>query len=204
MTNLKSQCKLCFDFFRQELIKPSLFVFIFFIIIIVVSWLILLMNTDMMNGAMNYLVEMMRGVGNDGVVSAWDLFLNNTRACIIAIAIGFIPFFFLGMYSLTINASIIGVIGSFYQVNHLSMILLVVGLMPHGIFEFPAIFISLAISLKTSLLMSKRIVGKLEVLDLKQHFFNVLRVFIIIVIPLLIMAACIEAYITPICMSWFM
>ena len=84
------------------------------------------------------------------------------------------------------------------------MLLLAAGLIPHGIFELPAIFISLAMGFKTCHLMTLRITGKINNLDMKAHSINLVRIFVWIVLPLLIIAAIVEAHITPIIMNIFM
>ncbi len=59
-------------------------------------------------------------------------------------------------------------------------------LLPHGIFELPAVFISLGMGMKLGNVLLK---NKDEV---KENFINALRVFISVVIPLLAIAAIIE------------
>ena len=61
-------------------------------------------------------------------------------------------------------------------------------LFPHGIFELPAVFISLGLGLKLGTFIFKK--DKLG--SLRKYLFNSMRVFICIVIPLLIIAAIIE------------
>jgi len=60
-------------------------------------------------------------------------------------------------------------------------------ILPHGIFELPAIFISLGIGLRlgTYAFQKKKV-------SFKNWIFSSLRVFILIVLPLLIVAAIIE------------
>ncbi|MDO8467671.1 MAG: stage II sporulation protein M [Nanoarchaeota archaeon] len=60
-------------------------------------------------------------------------------------------------------------------------------LFPHGIFELPAVFISFGLGLRLGLFFIER-----NDKDWKYYFVNSLRVFILIVIPLLIVAAIIE------------
>lgn len=61
-------------------------------------------------------------------------------------------------------------------------------ILPHGIFELPAIFISLGMGLK----LSTFIFQKEKIKSLKNYFNNSIRTFIFIIIPLLIIAAIIE------------
>ena len=61
-------------------------------------------------------------------------------------------------------------------------------LLPHGIFELPAVFISLGLGLKFGMFIFQK--EKAEFF--RKSFLNSLRVFLFIVIPLLIIAAIIE------------
>jgi stage II sporulation protein M len=61
-------------------------------------------------------------------------------------------------------------------------------LLPHGIFELPAVFISLGLGLK----FGSFIFEKDKINSFREFFWNSIRVFILIVIPLLIIAAIIE------------
>lgn len=62
-------------------------------------------------------------------------------------------------------------------------------LLPHGIFEIPALVISLGLGLKLGMFLFSRKPGKQLAYDLE----NSLRVFIFVIIPLLLIAGLIEA-----------
>jgi stage II sporulation protein M len=59
---------------------------------------------------------------------------------------------------------------------------------PHGIFELPAIFISLGLGFK----LGTFVFQKKKVLTFKNYLLNSIRTFLLIVIPLLVIAAIIE------------
>ncbi|MAH03760.1 hypothetical protein CMI39_03170 [Candidatus Pacearchaeota archaeon] len=61
-------------------------------------------------------------------------------------------------------------------------------LLPHGIFELPAIFISFGLGLKLGTFIFKNNRGK----SFREYLINSLRVFLFIILPLLIIAAIIE------------
>lgn len=61
-------------------------------------------------------------------------------------------------------------------------------LLPHGIFELPAVFISLGLGLKLGTFIFHK--NKAEIF--KEYIIKSLKVFILIVIPLLIIAGIIE------------
>lgn len=60
-------------------------------------------------------------------------------------------------------------------------------ILPHGIFELPAIFISLGLGLKFGSLIIRR-----KIKELKDFFWKALKVFFLIIVPLLIIAGIIE------------
>ena len=62
-------------------------------------------------------------------------------------------------------------------------------LLPHGIFELPAIFISFASGVK----LGSFIFHKKKIEALENFLKNTLRIFILVVVPLLFLAALIES-----------
>ncbi|MBU1103593.1 MAG: stage II sporulation protein M [Nanoarchaeota archaeon] len=63
-------------------------------------------------------------------------------------------------------------------------------LLPHGIFELPAIFISIGLGIKFgfTIFLNK----KIRIKEFKRRFYNSLNTFLMLIIPLLIIAAIIE------------
>lgn len=61
-------------------------------------------------------------------------------------------------------------------------------ILPHGIFELPALFISLGLGIK----FGTFIFNKEKIETLRDYFWNSIRVFVLIIIPLLVVAAIIE------------
>ena len=93
---------------------------------------------------------------------------------------------FIGLFPITsavVNGYLIGFIA-----NHAVAekgVLVLWRLLPHGIFELPAVFISMGLGLKIG-------IGLLKEENLKKNFVNALRVFVFVVLPLLIIAGIIE------------
>ena len=63
-------------------------------------------------------------------------------------------------------------------------------ILPHGIFELPAIFISLGLGLKLGMFFFTKNWKK----ELKYRFYSSLKAFIFVVVPLLVVAAIIEGF----------
>ena len=113
------------------------------------------------------------------------IFLNNIQSAFYGLIFGVI----LGIFPI-INALINGVLIGYVIEKAVSSvgILQTLRLLPHGIFELPAIFISLGLGLRLGLF----VFTKNKTKELKKSFFEGLNAFFLIVLPLLIIAAIIE------------
>jgi len=110
---------------------------------------------------------------------------NNVQSTFLSIILGM----FLGVFplvSIVSNGYMLGFVSSI-SINN-SGLLSLFRILPHGIFEIPAIFISLGLGLKTGMF----IFYKDKIKTFKNYFCNSLRVFLLIVVPLLILAGIIE------------
>ena len=113
------------------------------------------------------------------------IFFNNIQSSFFGIILGV----FLGLFPVIFaiaNGYVLGFVASL-SVN-VGGISILWRLFPHGIFELPAIFISLGLGLKIMTFIFEK--NRLE--TLKIYIKNSLRTFLFIVIPLLIIAAVIE------------
>ena len=139
-------------------------------------------------------------VQEDGSFNVLALFANNLRAMVLGVLYGFIPFLYLPALALGVNAAILGMLASLIDGQWL---LLAAGILPHGIFELPALFLSLA----AGLCLCKNInvyIRKNEKGVMKPLLLNILRVVALLVLPLLVIAAVMETYVTPALMQLFL
>ena len=131
------------------------------------------------------LIEKTEGLG--GLELIRFIFINNLKsgffAMIFGIFLGIVPFIVAIM-----NGYVLGFVAN--KTISIEGILILWRLLPHGIFEIPAIMISIGLGLRLGLflLISKNKNWK----EFKKWFVDSLRVFVFIVIPLLILAAIIE------------
>lgn len=139
-------------------------------------------------------------IRDDGSFSALALFGNNLRAMVMTVLYGFIPFLYLPALSLGLNAAIIGMLAALMDGQWL---LLLAGLVPHGIFEVPALLLSLAAGLCLCRNINRYIRCN-EKGMMKPLLLDLLRVVGLLVVPLLTLAAVMEAYVTPLAMQLFM
>ena len=133
-----------------------------------------------------------------GSISAPFLFLNNSRAVAAIFVMGLFSFGVLGILLYMLN---IGIIGGLYALiellglNPLPMFL--AGVLPHGIFELPALMIGSAVALYMGAALVTPQTGKSMGEVIIELLADWVKIFLGVVIPLLAVAAVIEAYVTP-------
>jgi stage II sporulation protein M len=121
------------------------------------------------------------------------LFFNNLEACIL-LFLGGASFGILTIFIMSLNGIVIGAIMEIIRKDH-SVIFVAAAIVPHGIFEIPAFIISGALGiLLAQALISEYYTGT----DTAVEARLLSRRFILWVIPLVAIAACVEAFITPV------
>jgi len=113
------------------------------------------------------------------------IFFNNLKSSFFGMVLG-ILFGILPVMATIVNGYVLGFVGMLSVSNGGASSLF--SLLPHGIFEFSAIFISLGLGLRLGTFVFK----KKEWKSLKTNLFKSLKVFLLIIIPLLITAGIIE------------
>ena len=207
MVFLKEQYRQSFSFLRGPLQIYLRNTVIAFFVILLIFYGVCLFRPDVLSMLISYIQSVVENANisdNAGNYSALRILLNNLRASALSVIYGFIPFLFLPALPIGMNAAILGALGAYYQVSGQSMLLLLAGILPHGIFEIPALMIAFASGLYLCHGMTDMVLGKQEGLNFPALMLPLVRIFLTIVIPMLIAAAFIEAYITPVCMSFFM
>lgn len=129
-------------------------------------------------------------------MNASALLWNNITACVVAIALGLIPFLFLTLFVLFWNAVIIGALIGVWTASGMSAGALAAGLLPHGIFEIPAMILSFALGFTLCRKISARICRRRNARPLLA-IRNTLMLFALVVLPLLAVAAALECWVTP-------
>jgi len=131
-------------------------------------------------------------------ISAPFLFLNNTRAVALIFLVGLVSFSVLGILLYMVNIGLIGGIFALLQLLGLQpMPIFLAGVAPHGIFEIPALMIGSAVVLYIGAALVTPQTGKSMGEVILELLADWAKIFIGLVVPLLAVAALIEAYITP-------
>lgn len=129
------------------------------------------------------LLQKTQGMSQGGLIKF--IFFNNIQGSFFGMVFGVV----LGIFpiiSIIANGYILGFVAS--RSVEMWGALILWRLFPHGIFEIPALFISLGLGLK----LGSFIFQKNKIKSFKKYLWNSLRVFIFVILPLLIVAAIIE------------
>ncbi len=131
--------------------------------------------------------------GTDSVDMCLKLFANNLQACIL-LFLGGASFGILTIFIMSLNGIVIGAIMEIVHQDH-TPLFVAAAILPHGIFEIPAFILSGALGmLLARSLLAEWYAGEDTAVD--AHRFG--RLFILYVLPLVAIAACVEAFITPV------
>ena len=117
------------------------------------------------------------------------LFFNNITASLLSMLYGLIPF-------LPLSALALGAFAAIYQQQGIGLGVYVLGVLPHGIFELSALILSCALGLLICRTGTERILKKSDT-PFFRRVLDCIRVFLTFSVPLLLVAALIETYVTP-------
>lgn len=191
-------------FYKKDLHRIFIGMIILFFAICIITSLFLYYNQDIANQLLMETRKLLLSkdvLTDTGTIQVSSLIANNLFASFYSIVIGIIPFLFLPLFSLLLNAGIIGVVFGSMSITHSSMLLIFVGLLPHGIFELTALLLSLSLGVYLCKEICLRIIGKKRKLSMVNMILHILRVYILIIVPLMIVAGFIETFITPMLMN---
>jgi stage II sporulation protein M len=149
------------------------------------------------------LEEIKKELGPLGDATNFELFLiifeQNVFALLLSITLGI----FLGIipcFSVFTNGLVLGII-TFEMLSKYSWEILLAGILPHGIIEIPVLIISSAIGIKIGKTVLWKIFKRQG--SVKKEFKQALKFFFNVLLPLLFLAALIEAFITTALLSFY-
>lgn len=152
-------------------------------------------------------MDTISGIGaikEDGTLSALGIFSNNLQACAFTMVYGLIPFLQLPALALGINAMLLGVLAAWYVSEGLSLLAYLAALLPHGILELPALILAFSMGLYVCGHLTRRCRRDKSALHVWDCLVLISRMLLLVLIPLLAVAAVTEAYVTPVIASLFL
>ncbi|HNQ29704.1 MAG TPA: stage II sporulation protein M [Methanolinea sp.] len=129
---------------------------------------------------------------SSGAMMAVMLFFNNLQACVLMF-IGGASLGLLTVFIISTNGFVIGSVLEMVREEH-SALYVAAAIIPHGIFEIPAFVVSGALGLMLAKALWKEWEGSE---DAASRALAYARTFLLAVVPLVAVAACVEAFITP-------
>ena len=201
-------------FFRTRLLKPFILVFLLFVVASTVLWLIFSTSPGK---ALAEALKISKAIKLSGVAPFTfklfiGLFLNNLSVAVVTVALGLVPYFFLPFLILLKNASIMGYMLIFLKWKKVNIGWAMASLLPHGILEIPVFFYTISLGLMLCLQLTRRKRQKKSFLDINEindvpafdfSLTRIVKIFAFIIAPLLLIAAAIETFITPLFMGLF-
>ncbi|HUT08803.1 MAG TPA: stage II sporulation protein M [Candidatus Latescibacteria bacterium] len=193
----------------------------------VVGFLFFLLRPDQEKKALEFVIRSFKDIRLEGspLVLALTLFYHNSRASAIAIAAGGVPFLFLPIFDPLLNGGVLGLLVSITKHQGLDVPrLILTKILPHGVFELTAVLYATSLGLYLSAGMGRKAVAAWKrrtnkppagpaACSASTDFLepypdrvaseseslarNIIRSFVLVVLPLLLIAALIEGFITP-------
>ncbi len=184
--SLREQYSLSWKFIKESS-NFTFAIILIFLLFLIVGFFIPLPES-MVNQLLQFikdLISQTEGLSTFGLIKF--IFVNNLfsslQGMILGIFLGIVP-----VISALSNGFILGFVARLSVST--TGIASLWRIFPHGIFELPAVFISLGMGMKLGTFIFKK--EKLN--SLGEYFFNSLRVFVFVIVPLLIVAAIIESF----------
>jgi stage II sporulation protein M len=129
------------------------------------------------------------------------IFLNNSIKALIATVAGF----FFGLFPLffvSFNGYVIGLV-IYVKGLEVGFVKAILYLLPHGVLEVPAILLASSYGLWLGRQFYKKLMGEQKQISMKKSFSMAIRMCFRIVFPILLIAAVIETFITPLVIFYF-
>jgi stage II sporulation protein M len=175
--------------------RAIILAFLLFFSMIIAGWVASVCNPAFGEGLLKLFEKEVAGnlEGATPAEQCLKIFINNFAACIL-LFLGGASFGILTIFIMSLNGIVIGAIIEIIHESH-SLLYVAAALLPHGIFEIPAFIVSGALGI----LLAQSLIAELHsTRDAAAEAGRFSRMFIRCVLPLIAIAACVEAFITPV------
>lgn len=207
MTQVTEQLRLLKDFLKTDFRKTIRWSAVAMLLLTLSSFVLGLVSSQAVETALGYfdqIAEQSGALDAEGKMLLFPLLANNWRAMITIVLYGLFPFLYLSIFPLALNSAILGVLGGYYQSSGLTLGLYLAGVLPHGIFELPALVLSAACGIYLCRHISFWFIHYEKRIPVPKLLESLLRVMLFLVLPMSAAAAVIEVYVTPAIMGLLM
>ncbi|MED3643641.1 stage II sporulation protein M [Caldifermentibacillus hisashii] len=190
------------NLFKQSYWKLFVGLLILFILSSVAVYFFMLKNEALVTTLMKQVSKMFEekdliDPDTSAIELAFGLFKNNTMACLLLFVSGFLPIFLPAIGIIVMNSAIMGIMFAYMTLTGQAILpMLFAGIIPHGIFEIPAIILAGTLAFYLSIGIFRKINDAR--FSFKSCATNSIKTFVFVCVPLLVIAAIVEAFITPI------
>ncbi len=179
---------------ENQFTRPIAIALALFILACCSGYIVSSLNPETGNFFMNFFKDAKFGeiMNENPVILAMNLFVNNIEACIImffgGVVLGIGSFCVLGLNGL--------LIGAILEVARQTkgLLFVVAAILPHGIFEIPAFVLAGAFGIMLGEAVIREYLGEG---DSGETAWFLMKKFVIYIIPLIFVAAVMEAFVTP-------
>jgi uncharacterized membrane protein SpoIIM required for sporulation len=142
--------------------------------------------------------EQFQGAGFLPTFSTWEILSNNVRSLLAAGLLAVLSFGSIAIMLLMAPIAIVGFLGvQMTMAGYNPLVFTAAFILPHGIFELPAAIIATATALRLGASVISPPPGMTVSQSWLQALAHFIKMFVLVVLPLLIVAALIEVHITP-------
>ena len=175
---------------------------IVFLLGIIAGYLFAIYQFDIVNELINEFqkkIDIVSGASHFEIMLF--IFSNNAMVNFVLIISG-IFFSIPSILIVLTNGILIGIV--FFQfASQYGFLLVFITLIPHGIIEIPITFTSASIGMKLGVRIFQKLF-QIKKVDLKYEFLNAIRIYLIVIIPLIFIAAIIETYFTTMVLDFLL
>jgi stage II sporulation protein M len=169
-------------------------IFLLFFTMLLIGWVGAAQHPEIGEQFMHLFQKEVAGqvMGGSSLEIGGKIFTNNLETCTF-LFLGGASFGILTIFIMSLNGIVIGAILQLVQREH-SPAFVAAAILPHGIFEIPGFIVAGALGVMFSQVLVNEYYGEGDAAEEAQLFA---RYFLLLVLPLIAVAAMVEAFITP-------
>lgn len=199
MEYINRQVRFCFTFIHKEIGGTFVSVCGVFLLVGALSYLTFRENSVQVEVLMSEIQNFYQGhiALTNYQVGFTQVLFDNMKLAILSMVIGFVPFLFISVFVIIFNAGVLGITAVYAWINGIGLRMLILTILPYSMFKVPALLLSCTLGLHLCLHATKKIIGRNEAWSIKHEIFSILRVFMMVIVPLMMIATFAEVYIAP-------
>lgn len=180
---------------NSPLTNAIIIVFLLFFTTLTVGWVGSLQNPQVGHDLLKLFEKEVAGQinGENPYDMLVKLFANNLEACIL-LFLGGASFGILTIFIMSLNGIVIGAIMQLVSKDHTALYV-AAAILPHGIFEIPAFILSGALGILLAQSLIAEWYGSGDTAETARVYA---KLFLVFILPLVAVAATVEAFITPV------